>query len=133
MKKGEKIFRIVSAIDLHVIDSIRKKREDLGISQAALSIDMEFSEKFIGSIENPSVSTKYSLRHLNLVSKALKCKVSDFFPPTGYLEEDLLRITVEKKKIIDEKGKERIIPVITKRENLTKEEIQEYNKSKTRQ
>lgn len=132
MKEGEKIVRIISAMDLHVIDAIRKKREELNISQAALSVDMEFSEKFIGSIENPSISTKYSLRHLNLVAKALKCNIYDFFPQNGYLEDDLLRITVEKKKTIDEKGKERIIPVIIEKEILTKEEIQQYNKSKTK-
>lgn len=132
MKSGDKIVRIVSAMDLHVIDAIRKKREGLNISQAALSVDMDFSEKFIGNIENPSVSMKYSLRHINLVAKALKCNISEFFPPGGFLEDDLLRITVEKKKIIDEKGKERIIPVIIERESLTKEEIQEYNKSKTK-
>lgn len=132
MKRGEKIVRIVSAMDLHVIDTIRKKREDLKISQAALSVDMDFSEKLIGSIENPSISTKYSLRHINLVAKALKCNISDFFPPSGYLKDDLLRITVEKKKTVDENGKEKIIPVIVKRVPLTKEEIQEYNKSKTK-
>lgn len=132
MKKGEKIIRIVSAIDLYVIDTIRKKREELDLSQADLSVDMEFSEKFIGSIENPSISAKYSLRHLNLVAKAFKCNVSDFFPKKGFLEDDLLRITVEKKKIIDEKGKERIIPIITEKEILTKEEIQEYNRWKSK-
>jgi transcriptional regulator with XRE-family HTH domain len=131
MKEGERIVRIISAIDLYVIDEIRKKREDLKKSQAAMSVDMEFSDKLIGSIENPSLSTKYSLRHINLVAKALECNISDFFPPIGHLKDDLLRITVEKKKTTDN-GKEKIIPVIIKREPLTKEEIQEYNKSKTK-
>lgn len=132
MKQGEKIVRIISAIDLYVTDEIRKKREEIKRSQAALSVDMEFSDKLIGSIENPSVSTKYSLRHLNLVAKALNCNISDFFPPIGHLKDDLLRITVEKKKTTDDNGKEKIIPVIIERVPLTKEEIQEYNKSKTK-
>lgn len=132
MKQGEKIVRIISAIDLYVIDEVRKKREKFKKSQAALSVDMEFSDKLIGNIENPSLSTKYSLRHLNLVAKALNCNISDFFPPIGHLEDDLLRITVEKKKITDDNGKEKIIPVIIEREPLTEEEIQEYNKSKTK-
>lgn len=132
MKRNEKIVRIISAIDLYVIEEIRKKREEQKFSQAALSVDMEFSEKLIGNIENPSLSAKYNLRQINLAAKTLKCKISDFFPPSGYLENDLFRITIEKKNIKGDNGKERVIPVITKKEILSKEEVREYNRSKSK-
>lgn len=128
MKENEKIVRIVSSVDLYVIDEIRKKREKSKISQSALSVEMGFSDKLVGNIENPSLPAKYSLRHMNLAARYFKCNLVDFLPPEGFFSDDLVRITVEKKWKKDSNGVNKKIPVITKTVPLTKEEVSEYNR-----
>ena len=130
MKEDEKIIRIVSALDLYVIEKIRNKRDDSGMSQDALSVEMGFSEKLVGNIENPSLPAKYNIRQINLAADTLKCNIKDFLPPKGFLKDDLVRITVEKIGEKDSDGISRKIPVITKKEPLTEEEIFEYNRKR---
>lgn len=130
MKENEKIIRVVSALDLYVTEEIRKKRVDSGLSQSALSVEMGFSDKLVGNIENPSLPAKYSIRHVNLAAKYFKCNLIDFLPPEGFLKDDLVRITVEKKWKKDSNEIDRKIPVITKTESLTKAEISEYNRKR---
>ncbi|WPR76271.1 helix-turn-helix transcriptional regulator [Algoriphagus sp. NG3] len=130
MKEDEKIIRIVSALDLYVIEKIRNKREDSGMSQDALSVEMGFSDKLVGNIENPSLPAKYNIRQINLAAEALKCNVKDFLPPKGFLKDDLVRITVEKIWEKDNDGINKKIPVITKSEPLTEDEILEYNRKR---
>lgn len=130
MKENEKITRVVSALDLYVTKKIRDRRELLKIGQSALSVDMGFSDKLVGNIENPSLPAKYNIRQINLAAEALKCNVKDFLPPKSFLKDDLVRITVEKIWEKDNDGINKKIPVITKTEALTEEEILEYNRKR---
>tara|TARA_R110002020_G_scaffold36090_11_gene108537 strand:- start:864 stop:1265 length:402 start_codon:yes stop_codon:yes gene_type:complete len=132
MKENQKIVRVVSALDLYVIDEIRKKRESGEISQSALSVEMGFSDKLVGNIENPSLPAKYNIRQINLAADTLKCSIKDFLPREGFLKDDLVRITVEKIWKKDRDGINRKIPVIIKTEPLTEEEILEYNRKRQR-
>ena len=79
MEYGEDIIRIVSALDLYVTQEIKKRRKQLNISQMELSVDMGFSEKLIGNMENLAFNSKFSIRHLNL---AAKVKASHFLDNT---------------------------------------------------
>ncbi|MCO5238330.1 MAG: helix-turn-helix domain-containing protein [Chitinophagaceae bacterium] len=67
-------------IEKYVINKVKQRRTDLGISQAELAHLLDVSEGFIGNIENPNYPEKYNLRHLNDLAKILKCSPKDFLP-----------------------------------------------------
>lgn len=64
--------------DLYVIDRVRKRREELGLSQEALSYTLGYSSTFISIRE--SGTKKYNVDHLNKLAKALKCSPREFLP-----------------------------------------------------
>lgn len=64
--------------DLYVIDRVRKKREEQGLSQEALSYALGYSSTFISIRE--SGMKKYNVDHLNQLAKALKCSPREFLP-----------------------------------------------------
>ena len=67
-------------IEKYVIDKVKERRLELGISQADLAHSLDVSEGFIGNIENPNYPEKYNLRHLNELARILKCSPKDFLP-----------------------------------------------------
>ncbi len=67
-------------IEKYVIEKVKQRRLELKISQASLARMLDFSEGFIGNVENPRYPDKYSLRHLNELARALKCSPKDFLP-----------------------------------------------------
>lgn len=67
-------------IDLYVIEKVKRRRLELGLSQAGLADALHMSVGFIGKIESPNYPTHYNLKHLNDIAKALKCSPQDFFP-----------------------------------------------------
>ncbi|SDX00289.1 Helix-turn-helix [Hydrobacter penzbergensis] len=67
-------------IDLYVIEKVKKRRLELGVSQAGLADALGMSVGFIGKIESPNYPTHYNLKHLNDIAKVLKCSPQDFFP-----------------------------------------------------
>lgn len=48
-------------IEKYVINKVKQRRADLGISQAKLAHLLDVSEGFIGNIENPNYLGKYNL------------------------------------------------------------------------
>ncbi len=69
-----------SKIDNFVIDAVRKRRQELKISQSALADYLECSRGFIGDIENPTKRAKYNLTHINELARILECSPKDFLP-----------------------------------------------------
>ena len=67
-----------SKIDEYVTREIRKRREEMGFSQEALSYRIDRTSSCVGNIENGT--RKYNVTHLNLLAIALKCSIKDFFP-----------------------------------------------------
>lgn len=67
-------------IEQYVIDKVREKRKEAGLSQAALAHLLDVSEGFIGNIESPKYQDKYSIYHLNELAKIFKCSPRDFLP-----------------------------------------------------
>lgn len=94
----------MSQLDWYIINQVKKLRNKKGISQAHLSVEMGFSEKLIGSIENPTHKAKYNIRHLNLLASALGCSIWDIIPEKP-VENDLVSIKVKRTFMVNQKGK----------------------------
>lgn len=76
------IFKGVDkSIEEYVIDEVRRRRIEMGISQAALADYINVSRGFIGDVENPKRRAKYNLQLINEIAKVLKCSPRDFLPP----------------------------------------------------
>jgi len=73
----------ISAIEQYVIDSIRQKRKEKGISQRELAYRLDISVSFIGEVESGRTRAKYNLNHINEISKILECSPRDFLPEKG--------------------------------------------------
>ena len=69
-----------SKIDQYVIARVKEKRTEKGLSQAYLAYELEMSVGFIGKVESSKYSTHYNLKHLNDLSRILKCSPQDFLP-----------------------------------------------------
>lgn len=94
---------VISRLDLYIINRVKELREAKGISQDNLSVRVGFSEKFIGSVENPTLGAKYNIRHLNLLAKALDCSLRDLLPEKPF-EDDLVKVKVKRSKGINKDG-----------------------------
>ena len=72
----------VSAFEQAVIDLVKEKRIEKGISQKDLAYTMDKSSSFISNIENPNYRAKYNLDHLNELAKIFECSPKEFLPDT---------------------------------------------------
>ena len=70
----------VTAIEQYVINAIREKRLEQGISQKVLGEMVDLSIGFMGDVESTKSDAKFNLNHLNAIAKALKCSPKDFLP-----------------------------------------------------
>lgn len=134
MAKLEQITIIISELELFLIDRIRELRGRAVpyISQVDLSIKMEYSEGYIGKVENFKTSSKYNLRSLNLIANSLGLKSYTELLPTTILKNDLLELTIEVKGsndrvYFDENNQVIKNYNIIKKRILTKKEIKEFN------
>ena len=67
-------------IDLYVIERVKEKRNEKGISQAEIANELGVSVGFIGKVESNKYPTHYNIRHLNDLAKILKCSPQEFLP-----------------------------------------------------
>lgn len=67
-------------IDHYVIERVKERRLDQGISQADLAYALDMSVGFIGKVESPNYPSHYNVKHLNDIAKILKCSPQDFLP-----------------------------------------------------
>lgn len=73
----------ISSIEQYVIDAIRQKRKEKGISQRELAYLLDISVSFIGEVESGRTRAKYNLNHINQISLILDCSPKDFLPDKG--------------------------------------------------
>lgn len=94
----------ISKLDYEIINRVRELREQKGISQRDLSEIMGLSKSFVGKVEALGQPDKYSIRHLTLISKALKLK--SFIPllPKSIPQEDIIEIIYEKTLKLNKDG-----------------------------
>lgn len=70
----------ITDIERFVIDMVKAKRLEKGLSQKQLAIELDVSLGFIGNAENPKYRAKYRLEHLNRLAKVFECSPKDFLP-----------------------------------------------------
>lgn len=91
-KPSKKAVKKISALDWYVIHAVKKLRIERGISQAALSYKLNFSNSFVSQMESDKTAAHYNIAHLNVLARILKCSIHDFFPRHP-LPEDTDEIT----------------------------------------
>jgi transcriptional regulator with XRE-family HTH domain len=69
-----------SKFEMYIIDKVKQRRQELGISQQQLAYLMDLSIGFIGKIESPKYPSSWNLDHLNKLSEILKCSPKEFLP-----------------------------------------------------
>jgi transcriptional regulator with XRE-family HTH domain len=70
----------ITKIEQYVIDRVREKRIKAGLTQTVLSVAMDISSKFVGSVESVKTNAKYNINHLNKLAIIFECSIKDFFP-----------------------------------------------------
>lgn len=135
MKEGKEIEIIISEIDLYFIDKVRELRGKAQpyISQVELSQRMGYADGYIGKVENLSSNSRYNIRKLNLVAKALGLKSYQALLPEQLLENDLvyykIRLNSRKNDMVDFDSNGDVIKnyQILEKRVLTEDEIKKYN------
>lgn len=74
---------MISQIELFVIEKVKERRIELGLSQLALSQKLDMNDSFVSHVESSSKRAKYNLNHINALSKVLECSPKDFLPETA--------------------------------------------------
>ncbi|KVV15007.1 transcriptional regulator, y4mF family [Flavobacterium sp. TAB 87] len=70
----------LTEIEIYIIQRVKEIRKEKGLTQEQLSLKLDKGVGFIGDIESPSKKAKYNIKHLNEISKILKCSPKDFWP-----------------------------------------------------
>lgn len=71
---------MLEPIDIFVIEKVKEKRIERGISQSQLAHTLDVSNGFIGMVESKKYLHKYSIAQLNKIAVILDCKLWDLFP-----------------------------------------------------
>jgi len=59
-----------SKIDLYVINKVKEKRQEHGLSQLALANELEVSAGFIAQTESPKFTTRYNVQRINSLRRS---------------------------------------------------------------
>lgn len=78
--------KLHTKIEQYIIDTVREKRMERGMSQRELAYSLGLSVGFIGDIENPNFRAKYNLNHINELAKIFDCSPKDFLPEQPFGE-----------------------------------------------
>lgn len=78
-------------MDQHIINAIKKKREDAGLSQETLSERLGFkSNGFVGQVESARSEKKYNSNHINKAALIFECSPRDFLPVVPFPENKII-------------------------------------------
>jgi len=72
--------KLHTKIEQYIINQVKTKRIEKGISQKELAYLLDVSIGFIGNVENPKYRAKYNINHLNELAKIFECSPKDFLP-----------------------------------------------------
>ena len=76
-----------SPIGIYVAQKVRERRDALGMSRQELADSLNLNETNLRRAEDPRLSVKYNLDHLNAIAIVLKCSISDFFPSQPIIKD----------------------------------------------
>jgi transcriptional regulator with XRE-family HTH domain len=71
---------VQSQIEVYIIEKVKEKRINLGLSQLALSLKMEMNDSFVSHVESPRKRAKYNVNHINLLAHIFNCSPKEFLP-----------------------------------------------------
>lgn len=71
---------MISEIELYIIEKVKEKRIDSGLSQLALSQKLEMNDSFVSHVESPKRRAKYNVNHINELAKVFSCSPKDLLP-----------------------------------------------------
>jgi transcriptional regulator with XRE-family HTH domain len=69
-----------SNFEFLVIQIVKEKREEAGLSQADLAFRMDVAPGFIGMVESSNYPHKYNLDHISALAKIFGCSPRDLLP-----------------------------------------------------
>lgn len=69
-----------TTIEWYVVQKVKEKRKERKLTQLQLSIELGFSEGYVGKVESESLPDHYNLNHLNTLARIFKCSPQDFLP-----------------------------------------------------
>lgn len=96
---AEQTFEIIiSELDLFLIQKVRELRISHRpyLSQLQLSLQLGFSESTVARIENLKMRDRYNIRAINRVMKFFNFKSYSELFPAHVLENDLVRVRIDK-------------------------------------
>lgn len=67
-------------IDWYIITRVREMRTDANLGQEDVALHLEVSTGYIGHIESPNFTAKYTTVQINELAKLFKCSPKDFMP-----------------------------------------------------
>jgi transcriptional regulator with XRE-family HTH domain len=72
---------VLLEIDKYVIEKVKEKRIEKGMSQSQLSFELgHASPGFVAMIETKKYKKKYNVGQINEIAKILECSVWDLLP-----------------------------------------------------
>lgn len=71
---------VKTPIQWYVIQKVREKRLEIEMTQLQLSLELGFSEGYVGKVESKNLPDHYNIDHLNKLAKIFKCSPQDFMP-----------------------------------------------------
>lgn len=77
-KKKKQEEKPKTPIELYIIEAVKRRREELDITQEGLSYALNLSHAFV--CQRETGPKKYNTNHLNSIAKVLKCSPKDFMP-----------------------------------------------------
>jgi transcriptional regulator with XRE-family HTH domain len=80
MAKAAKPAKKLAKIDRYIIDAVRDRRNELGISQGELSRLVGRSYGYISQYESYKRGNHYNTKMINELAKALQCSPRIFWP-----------------------------------------------------
>jgi len=70
----------MTKIEQYIIDQVREKRKEVGLSQIELSQKLGMSDSFVSHVETPSRRAKYNINHLTAFVNVCKGDHREFWP-----------------------------------------------------
>jgi predicted transcriptional regulator len=69
-----------SKIDWFIITQVREMRTKAEFGQEDIALHLEVSTGYIGHVESPNFTAKYTTVQINELAKLFKCSPKDFMP-----------------------------------------------------